>query len=150
MNKIIKYISLSVIAVAMLSCSQKIAYSQYQTIADSRWNDSDTLVYHVNIDDTTTAYDVIIDVRHTINYQYQNLWLFVNSDTIDFYLANSRGEWLGNGVGELREMPVLYKSNMRFDSCGVYDYKIVQAMRNKELKGIKEVGLIVEKSSGKE
>lgn len=141
-----KYLFFSVfIAFVLISCSNDIVYTEYRTLPLSGWDADSVLIFEVPITDTVNSYDIIVDIRHSTVYPYQNMWLFVNTDTIDFYLANQRGEWLGNGSGELREMPVLYKSDIRFDSAGTYNFSIIQAMRDKSLKGVRDVGLIVKR-----
>ena len=134
-----------VIVILLSSCDNNTLFSEYRSMPLNGWEADSVLVFNVEVDDTINAYDIIIDVRHTTSYPYQNMWLFVNSDTIDFYLANQRGEWLGNGSGELREMPVLYKRNIRFNTIGTYSYTINQAMRSKNLQGVRDIGLIVAK-----
>ena len=46
------------------------------------------------IEDTMADYQMLIYVRHTEQYPYQNMWLFVDDagrqDTIEFYLADDR------------------------------------------------------------
>lgn len=134
-----------IVASVMVGCDDKTIYSEYHTLPLSGWDADSILVFNVEIQDTISEYDIIVDVRHTTAYQYQNMWLFVNTDTIDFYLADRRGQWLGSGGGELREMPVLYKQKVRFHTVGTYTYTIRQAMRNKHLSGVRDVGLIIEK-----
>ncbi|HRR62823.1 MAG TPA: gliding motility lipoprotein GldH, partial [Paludibacteraceae bacterium] len=68
-------------------------------------------------------------------------------DTIECYLADIHGKWLGSGVGNVFEMPVLYKQNECFKQSGTYTFQIIQGMRNEVLPGISNVGLKVEKIS---
>jgi gliding motility-associated lipoprotein GldH len=90
-----------------------------------------------------------ITIRHTDAYPYQNLWLFVDieqdslvltRDTIECYMANERGEWLGGGL-TVRELPLLYSDHYQFTNSGEYLISITQGMRNDTLIGIKEVGV---------
>jgi gliding motility-associated lipoprotein GldH len=90
-----------------------------------------------------------ITIRHTDAYPYQNLWLFVDieqdslvltRDTIECYMANERGEWLGGGL-TVHELPLLYSDHYLFTNSGEYLISITQGMRNDTLIGIKEVGV---------
>jgi gliding motility-associated lipoprotein GldH len=90
-----------------------------------------------------------ITIRHTDAYPYQNLWLFVDieqdslvltRDTIECYMANERGEWLGGGL-TVHELPLLYSDHYQFTNSGEYRISITQGMRNDTLIGIKEVGV---------
>ncbi len=139
-------------------CAGKPLYLEYQTIPASGWHADSTLTFTTAITDTTSAYDVLLYLRHTDRYQYQNIWLFIDNsvsetadsirentllgrDTIEFYLADERGRWLGNGYGNIREMPVLYMQNVRYKHAGNYSYTVSQGMRDEMLKGVSDIGI---------
>lgn len=73
------------------------------------------------------------------------MWLFVDEgtvqDTIEFYLADNRGKWLGNGYGNTYEMPVLYLNKQHFHTTDTIQFTICQAMREHILVGVNEIGL---------
>lgn len=71
----------------------------------------------------------------------------VTNDTIEFYLADEFGKWLGNGVGSVFNMPVLYQQNFKFPKKGVYHFDIQHGMRDSLLSGINNVGIKVEKAN---
>ncbi len=138
------------VAALFFSCSDRVVYSEALTLPRTGWHADSVLTYSFDIQDTAAYYDVLLYVRHTQQYPYQNMWLFVGSDTIEFYLADQRGRWLGNGWGELREMPVIYQHNIRFPRSGEYVYTIQQAMRDTVLTGVSDVGITIRKSDGEE
>ena len=99
-----------------------------------------------------------VNVRNRGGYPYQNLWLFLRKispdkiltkDSIECYLADQRGKWLGSGIGSIMEMPVLYQQNVKFLKSGTYDYKIGHGMRDSILLGINDIGIRVEKVNSK-
>lgn len=141
---------LAAVIVLTAACSSKTAYSRFCDLPLSGWDKDSTLVYAVDIKDTLQAYDVVLTLRHGENYPYQNIWLFVDNgltmqtDTLEFYLADQRGRWLGNGFGDRREMPCLVASQVRFPHAGTYVYQVRQGMREEVLKGLFEVGLSIE------
>lgn len=137
-------------SVLCASCHQRTIYSEVRTLPLAGWNADSILNYEFEITDTLATYDVLLYIRHTQQYPYQNMWLFVNNDTIEFYLADQRGRWLGNGWGRLREMPVLYQHKMVFPFAGTYSYCIRQGMRERLLQGVSDVGLKIERCDGKE
>ena len=128
-------------------------YSTFHSVPLNGWNADSVLTYTWSIDDTASTYQIIIDVRHTELYPYQNLWFFIEkplsqTDTIEFYLADDRGQWLGKGYNGYIEMPVLYEEAYRFDSIGEYTMTIQQGMRMERLRGITDVGVIISKNEG--
>jgi gliding motility-associated lipoprotein GldH len=80
--------------------------------------------FEFDVEDSLSEYNFTVNVRHRANYPYQNMWLFVQqispdssivNDTIEFYLADNRGKWLGKGIGAVYTMPVLIKNNQKLD-----------------------------------
>jgi len=114
------------------------------------WGADSVLTYDFDITDTLATYQMLVCVRHTEQYPYQNMWFFIGDttrmDTIEFYLANARGEWLGNGRNGLIEMPVLYEEAYRFPHSGKQVWHIQQGMREQSLRGISDVGLIIKRN----
>jgi gliding motility-associated lipoprotein GldH len=67
-------------------------------------------------------------------------------------MAQPTGEWLGKGVGSVKENKLWYKENIVFPQSGVYKVNVFHAMRKNgevdglhELDGITDVGLEIEK-----
>ena len=88
---------------------------------------------------------MLIYIRHTEQYPYQNMWLFVDDagrqDTIEFYLADDRGQWLGNKHNGFIEMPVLLEETKHFADTGSYTMYIAHGMRDSLLRGVTDIGL---------
>lgn len=142
MKKILCLLSFSVLLIA---CKQNIIYDSAITLPISGWHTDSACSFEVNVTDTVSTYDLFVYVRHTDKYPFQNMWLTVNSDTIEFYLANQYGKWLGNNKGRLTEMPVIYQTDYSFPHSGVYTFDIRQIMRDDVLRGVNDVILKVQK-----
>ncbi len=147
----VKVAILSLFIGLFVSCGKRVVYTEFQSLPLAGWAADSVLQFTFDITDTLRTYDVLIHVRHTEQYPYQNMWLFVDgvtptvsADTIEFYLADQRGKWLGNGWGNLREMPVLYMQQVSFPRTGTYTCYIRQGMRDACLRGINDIGLTVE------
>ncbi|HJV78004.1 MAG TPA: gliding motility lipoprotein GldH [Paludibacter sp.] len=150
-NRILLAIFISLLTVA---CSNSDVFFQYKAVASKGWNKDSLYSFDVNITDTVSAYNVYVNVRNRGEYPYQNLWLFLDKtspdkiqikDSVECYLADQRGKWLGSGIGSVMEMPVLYQQNARFKKAGIYHYKIVHGMRDSVLIGINDIGMRFEK-----
>ena len=138
----------------LAACTNNNVYFQYHPVNPKGWSADSLYTFDVEITDTISAYNVYVNVRNTPDYKNQNLWLFileespegvVINDTIEFYLADVRGKWLGSGVGSIKEMPVLYHQGIKFERSGIYTYKIGHGMRDNNLVGINDLGIRVEK-----
>ena len=140
------------LTVILCSCSSKSVYEDSKVLPENGWSKDSAEVFSFNIDDAKAAYQILINVRHTNKYKSQNLWLFaetqlndkeIGKDTIECYLANNAGEWLGSGFGSLHEMAILYQPNVKFAKPGNYKLIIKHGMREEKLGGITDIGVEV-------
>ena len=133
----------------LTSCRSDIVYSRFMPISSEKWHADSVAQFDYSIADTSAQYKMLIYVRHTERYPYQNMWLFLNngtiSDTIEFYLADDRGQWLGNKHHGFIEMPVLIEDNYHYSDTGVYHLSVQHAMRDTLLRGITDIGLEISK-----
>ena len=133
----------------LVGCQGDIVYTVFKSLPNVGWEADSSLCYQPVITDSVADYQMLITIRHTDVYPYQNLWLFVDieqdsllltRDTIECYMANERGEWLGGGL-TVHELPLLYSDRYQFANSGEYQISITQGMREDTLVGIKEVGV---------
>lgn len=149
-----KLILLILINISLLSCNRNVVFTEFQSLLAVGWEADSVLVYSPQIDDTTSTYELQIIVRHTDKYPYQNLWLFVDvakdstilrRDTIESFLADDRGQWLGHGM-RIYELPLLYLEKLPLVQSGDYEVIVQQGMREDTLRGIVDVGLKIIKN----
>jgi len=149
-----RFILAFVFSLLFVGCTSHDVYFQYSPISTNGWSKDTSYVFRIPITDTVATYNVYINVRNRGEYPYQNLWLFLREvtpdtirtkDSVECYLADQRGKWLGKGIGSIMEMPILYLQNVKFSKPGTYRYDIVQGMRDSLLLGINDIGMRVEK-----
>ncbi len=137
------------------SCDRDQVYDSFSKIEDGNWGWDEPVIFEAGIDDTLQNHDILIQLRHTTSYPLSNLYMFVHvdgpsgqrmTDTINFILARKSGEWIGKGVGHLKEIGYLYKREARFPESGIYRFTIEQAMRLEEVP-VTEVGLRIKPSN---
>ncbi|MCQ2345403.1 MAG: gliding motility lipoprotein GldH [Paludibacteraceae bacterium] len=155
-------LSLALILSLLTACNKhNTVYIEFRTPEANGWNKDSIYSFPFAISDTAIGYDIMLYLRHTECYPYQNMWLFVSRcdagqtipymrDTLEFYLADDRGQWLGNGRNGLIEMPVIYEQNLHFKDTGTYTLRLQQGMRMDILPGINDIGVEVTKNYGKE
>lgn len=140
------YILLIAAVTSLLSaCSHDVVYGRFEPIPSEKWDTDSVLHFDYTIQDITSAYRMIVYVRHTERYPYQNMWLFVgdgqHQDTIEFYLADDRGRWLGDKNHGFIEMPVLLEEEKHYLDTGAYSLTIQHGMRDSLLRGITDIGV---------
>ncbi|MCQ2209024.1 MAG: gliding motility lipoprotein GldH [Paludibacteraceae bacterium] len=159
MNKIHHSIQCLTIGIVTLlfvlaSCSNDIVYQDAHAIDDTGWYKNDFVSFDYNATDTTGTYNILVDIRNTPDYPFQNFWLFVHStspkgiefsDTLECMLADQYGRWIGKSSGSMYSVPVLFLSNIQFPQEGTYHFDLVQGMRADTLQGIHEIGIRIQK-----
>ena len=136
---------LTLLVAGFTACSQDIVYCQFSPISSDKWHVDSTVHFEYTIADPAASYRMLLYVRHTERYPYQNMWLFVNDgarrDTLEFYLADDRGRWLGDRHHGFIEMPVLFEETKQFPDSGTYTLEIAHGMRDSLLRGVTDIGL---------
>jgi gliding motility-associated lipoprotein GldH len=150
------FLLFSVILIMLSSCSHGVLYQKYTSIPNSEWDMKAPVTFKLNVTDTTSYYNVFVNVRNADNYAYSNLYLFIDitspmhtkeRDTLECILADPSGRWMGEGLGDIWDNKILFKRNVRFPKSGEYDITYTQAMREDKLQMIMDVGLTVEELS---
>ena len=142
--------------VMFISCDNSIFFEEYKSFENQSWNADTTIIFNYLVEDTTIQNQLIIKLRHTVGYEFQNLFLFIKTekmDTIEIQLATKEGRWMGKGVGDIRTVEFVYKNKKVFSKKGNFIVEIEQAMRYgdfekiQQLKNIESIGFRVEKQN---
>jgi gliding motility-associated lipoprotein GldH len=138
------------------SCSKDVVYSKYHTFSNNEWFAKDKAVFEVDVTDTQNLHNISLKVRHADSYPFSNLFLFVTTkypdgkvlkDTMEIVLANSKGEWQGSGAGDIFDLEVPVKKNVRLVLPGKYEFIFEQGMRVDPLPMIMDFGFEIERST---
>lgn len=127
---------------------------QNEELPNRNWTYTNKIKYDVDIEDTTTAYNLCLNLRVTADYKYSNLFTLIGEGIkgthklrytrYEFKLANPDGEWLGQGSGNLYSYQIPFKTDYHFPHKGTYHFEIEQNMRNNPLHEVSDVGLRIE------
>jgi gliding motility-associated lipoprotein GldH len=140
--------------VFMSSCDNKRFFEENTAVEKGLWKADAKIRFEVPVNDTSSFYNFYLNVRNSTDYPYSNLYLFIRTtspagkialDTVDCPLADYSGKWLGTGFGSIKFNRCLVQSHLNFRKKGQYIFELEQAMREKELKGIMDVGIRIEK-----
>lgn len=146
-------------ALLLTGCSDHVVFQAGTAIPGSGWHRDLVPEFAFEMTDTIGKHDLYIDIRHTGDYPFSDLFLFVDlhgpggrhlRDTVECLLADPSGRWYGKGLGfifaDRYKAHVLYKLGNRFPASGRYTIHLEQAMRTEELPGVIDVGISVERS----
>ncbi len=136
------------------ACSDPVLFEQKTDLPNSKWSKEGIVHVTLPVTDSLNYYNLILTLRNAENYPYRNIFLFVTTtapngammrDTVQYELADERGQWLGKSGRHWIDHRLLYRSNTRFIQAGDYQLSIQHGMRNDTLQGVGAVGLRVEK-----
>lgn len=144
-----------VLLTASSACENPNAVVDVQLpIPEGNWAYTKKISIPVKVEDNRSAYNVSINLRHTSDYKYSNIYIRIKQvDPAkkakvfrkEFTLAKPDGEWVGIGSGKLYVCQLPVYQNYRFPQKGTYIFELEQNMRDNPLRDISDVGLRVEK-----
>jgi len=154
-QKIIKLVFVAIIITFLSACNNGIIYSKHQNLENNEWYAKNKLTFETEVTDGSSLHDISLLVRHADSYPYSNLFLFLTTtypdgkitvDTLECVLANGKGEWQGNGAGDIFDAIIPLKKSVRFPLTGKYSFTFEQAMRTDPLPMIMDFGMEIKKS----
>lgn len=137
------------------ACNSNVVYDKSKEIENNIWRSDNVLKYSVNITDTASYYNYYVNLRNTADYKFSNLFVFLSTifpdgqlsrDTLELFLAEPDGRWLGNRTGKWVDNRILLQKSFRFVMPGNYSFEFEQAMRTEALEGIADFGIRIEKT----
>ena len=141
------------LGIVAASCTDTAVLDQHVAIADYTWYYDDQPELTAHITDTNALYNIYLNLRHTPDYRYSNIFLLVHqsglglqdtTEQVELRLAMPDGRWLGRSTGSIYAHQQLIKENVRFPDTGQYHFTIEQHMRENPLREIADVGIRVE------
>ncbi|MCW5519998.1 gliding motility lipoprotein GldH [Aureitalea sp. L0-47] len=156
-----KWLTCLLIFLVLASCTNDIVVSESRSLP-GYWDKQESLEFQIPQLDSLKKYNVFLNVRNTNDYPFNNLFLIVAMefphgktlvDTLEYKMAFPNGEWMGEGIGSVKENKLWYKENVSFYEEGNYNITITHAVRNNgdvegvsRLEGITDVGYSIEEN----
>lgn len=151
MKKLFGLICLSLLLAA---CGTLDVYEKMVAFPDHQWKNTDKPSFTFTIEDTASAYNIYVILRHEDAYHFNNIWMniatqaprdTVRTQLVNVTLANNAKGWLGTGMDDvfdhrarITRLPVKLKK-------GNYTFTLQQHMREEPLQYVLNAGIRVEK-----
>ena len=149
-----KYLlSLFLASAFFTACTDTALVDKNIPIAKHEWRYEDPVNIDVHVSEIDAPYRVYLNLRHTPDYRYANIFMLVHvyqpngtdtTERIELTLAEPDGRWLGSGAGSIYTHQQLIKDNYFFPDTGQYTFSIEQNMRENPLPEIADVGIRIE------
>lgn len=139
------------------ACHSPAVFEKYEELPDEHWGRYHVVEFTAAIPDSG-YYNLSLNIRHTTDYEMANLWCFLYTrgkmdkplqDTVNIRIAEPDGKWLGKG-GNIKNVQQAINRNPVFLPQGEIKIRIEQGMRIENMKGIKNVGLSIERAEKSE
>lgn len=146
-------LSIFLLALTLFSCGKSYLYDEEINILNDAWKDSDSLNFQFNIPDTSKIYNILLDVNHSPEYAYQNMYVEIYTafpageriqEMISLELANRAGVWFGDCGSSSCTLEIPIQEGAFFNQAGDYEITIKQFMRKNPLRGVQGMGLKIE------
>jgi len=139
----------------LTACTQLDVFEKTEPIPNKQWLYSFKPAFDFVIKDTTASYNVLIVLRHTDAYRYNNIWLNVGTQSpkdsmryqkFELQLGTDAQGWEGTGMDDIWELRKLITNGpVKFNKAGNYHFSVAQIMRENPLPNVMDVGIRVEK-----
>ncbi|MBS0012002.1 MAG: gliding motility lipoprotein GldH [Bacteroidales bacterium] len=139
-----------IISAVSISCNSGNIFSASETIDGHTWSASEVITFRAPVNNTMKACDINLVIRTDKSYPYRNLFLFITTtapaglnikDTVEYFLADEKGNWYGSGLGDINDLSVPFKTNIFFPDTGIYTFRIQHGMRDQRLDGVADIGI---------
>lgn len=136
-------------------CNPGAIYEGEHEFVTKSWHKDSLVTFYPDLNDTSQVLNIGFSMEHSNDYPYSNLWLFVDvkspnghmqTDTMEYFLAEPDGRWIGKGSDDSRILYWLYKRGVKLSTPGTYTFSIRQGMRRDDLPGIHSFSLWLEKA----
>lgn len=154
---VLKTVVIFIAIVTLASCRDKRVFDCYYDVASEGWHQDSIVKKEILELDPEKSYDLYLNFKHSVDYEYNNLWIFSNieSDTVlcdstNIKLSGSEGYWIGSSAsGGLFDVRTLVKQDITCDKSGRLFVTIEQGSEDDFLAGVTSVGFGLKESDGK-
>ena len=153
--KIKKIVALLITIVLVVSCGNRTVFKEYRKLDAVSWNRFDIQNFDVAVQKDEQL-DFYFFVRHHTNFPYDYLDINVTfympggemrSGDYHFELKDENNNWKASGMGELWDIELLIRKNLKMKKEGICKVRIENKMTKLQTPGIMEIGLVVKKAS---
>ena len=151
-----RFLNFLFLMLILQSCGRNVVFTDSAQLEGKTWKLADVAVFNIPVKDTVNSNNIFFTIRTGSSYPFRNIYLFVTTtspdskrltDTLQYELADEKGNWYGKGFGDIHELKLPYKSNVFFPLSGTFRISIQHGMRIEDLKGVYDIGLRVEKAA---
>lgn len=135
------------------ACGSDYVLKEKKEFSSEGWTYADSLQFKVDISDTLKIYNLFLEVRHSTEYSFQNLYTQIHTqfpkgqrikEVVSLELADKAGVWFGNCNSEYCTILIPIQEGAFFNIPGSYQFTLEQFMRKDPLPGVQSITFMIE------
>jgi gliding motility-associated lipoprotein GldH len=139
----------------LTSCDRSQVMEKNEQIKDYKWDYIDSKIFNAEITDTVQHYNLYVNVRHSFQFDWRNVWIKIQTvfpdgksfeRRVNLVLSEPDGHWFGDCLGDNCDLQIPIQQNAIFPEKGKYTFKVSQDMRVNPLSALKSIGMRLEKA----
>lgn len=146
------------ISLSFFGCKEDFYFDSNKIITSDQWSYKDSLNFTFSIADTSTIYNLYLDINHSTEYPFQNIYLQVATrfpsgkrikERLPIDFADKTGVWYGKCDSEWCRLRVNLQQGAFFNAIGDHTITLEQFMRVDPLPGIRALSIKLEDTGRK-
>jgi len=142
-----------ILPIFLISCGENYLFEKTYKIENGAWEYDNTLDYAFEITDTTKVYNLLLEVGHSLAYNYQNCYFKIytqfpsgekTAQLLSIDLADGIGRWQGDCGSKSCTILLDIQKQAFFNALGTHTITLEQYMRKNPLKGIESLAIKLE------
>jgi len=138
----------------LFSCTEDRHFEENQDFKNRVWGMEESVRFEFEIDSVEIPYQVMLNIRNTMDYPYRNLYIkyhlrdsthLLKDKLLNIKLFEAKsGKPYGKNQSDIFSHQLLVEDSVYFPEKGKYTVELQQYMREKELLGIVSAGIRIE------
>lgn len=143
------------LSILFFGCGSDYLYEKAYPIDSGNWAYTDKLDFSFEIMDTLSIYNLWLEVEHSVDYGYQNLYTRIHTrfpsgdqlqEPLSLEMADKVGRWYGDCNSRTCKLKIPIQQGAFFDQTGTYHLTVEQFMRENPVNGINTISFMVEQT----
>lgn len=140
----------------VFSCNKNKVFSKRQEIENYVWDKDQPVDFEVDIEDTSSSYQINLLLTHAIFYQFDKLQMVLEmtntiGETVSLPLVipvrDKNKEFLGEGLGDIYDLETTILTRFKFPDQGKFLFAIRPDMPGERTMGVMSIGLQIIKEN---
>ena len=153
---ILKSLGIIIVLLSLSGCDKYRVYENNKDFVGNQWYADSVCSYSFDIEDINQSYNILYNVRNTVNYPFYNLYVkytliapdgkVVATELQEMQLMDTKtGSPYGSGMGDIFDNQIIALKNYKFLQKGKYTMTTKQYMRKNPIDEIMAFGIRIER-----